>query len=215
MSLCEVQLWWLGLSPVFWRRGRGLGSSFQVAARLWPWLFWSQLWDLLSRKRWVARVWIRAAVWLHYQMDALYWAALTGMSFPLYCICYYFMSVIPSVSPFSRCSCSLCPSANVPLTTHLSPAPAHLGSSLLLCCCCSLQPFLQLTPSAVASPSFPTCCNCPIQIFGDGICFYANVGCKTNQLSWGGKHLGIVCLGIIRTECKTCRSYTRLETYCI
>lgn len=59
------------------------------------------------------------------------------------------MSVIPSISPFSRCSRSLRPSASVSLTTHLSPALAHLGSSLLLCC--TLQPFLQFIPSAMAS----------------------------------------------------------------
>lgn len=173
----------LAFPHVFWRRGRGLRSSLQVAAWLWPWLFCSQLWDLLSRKRWVAHVWSRAAGWLHFQMDALHWASLTCNVLYTLLYLYHFMSIIPSVSSFPHSSLSLCPSASLPLTTHLSPASAHLGSFLLLCC--TSQPFLQLTPPAMASPSFPICCNCPIQIFDDSVCFYANISAK--QISCLGR----------------------------
>lgn len=137
------------LTLVFWRRGTRLGSSLQVPAWLWPWLFCSQLWDLLSKRRWVTHVWIKAAGWLHYQMDALYWASLNSSVLSTLLYLFYFMSVIPFISPFSCCSRSLRPSASISLTTHLFPAPAHLGSSLQLCC--TLQPFLQLIPSAIAS----------------------------------------------------------------
>lgn len=129
---------------------------------------------------------------------------LTAMSFPLYCIRYYFMLVISLlVSPFSQCCHSLCLSASVPFSSPSSSG--FLPSALLLPYSLLLLPWLLLPSQYVA-----------IAPFGDRICFYANIAAKQISCHGGeGKHLGIVCLDIIRTQCKMFSSYTRLGAYCI
>lgn len=208
----------LAFPHVFWRRGRGLGSSLQVAAWLWPWLFCSQLWDLLSRKRWVARVWTRAAGWLCCQMDALHRASLSCN------VLYTLLYLLPFHvgNPFSIFLPPLVPQlvSICKPTSHHSPfsspsTSGFLSSALLLL---HFTAFLtaysfchgfSFLPNTLLLPHPDLWWQCML------LCKYF---CKTNQLSWQGgegKHLGVVCLDIIRTQCKMCSAYTRLETYFI
>lgn len=163
----------------------------------------------------MACVQIRAAGRQHrYQTDTPVKAAQYKASFLLYC--YYLMSVILSVSSFSRCSCSLCPSAaNLPLAARLFLQPQHIWAPPFFCSAIAACPLFQLTSSAWLLPSQRIAIARPVLLWWHMLlCKY---WCKTNQLSWGGgkKHLESVCLDIIRTECKMCSSYTRLETYCV
>lgn len=197
----------------------GARESWEVVSRLLPGLghsFSTLNWvnsNLLSGKRWVAHVQSRAKGGQHYQTDTPVKTAQYKVSFQLYCICYYLMSVILSVSSFSPCSCCLCPSGNLSLAACLFLQPQHIWAPVAFCS--AARPFFQVAYFAVASPSFPMCCDCLVQFFGDGTCFYATMDAKQISCLGGGECLGSVCADIVRTECKMCSSYMRLDTYCV
>ena len=99
----------------------------------------------------MAHVQIRAAGQRHYQIDSPVRAAL-------YCICYYLMSVILSASSCSRCSCGLCPSADLLLFARFFLQPQRISASALLLLlalsfCCLLLPWLLLPACRVAIAS--------------------------------------------------------------